>query len=80
MVFLSEAFDKHIVYIDLHCFPYYVPKHLSDHSLVGCPYILQTKWHHLITVCPSWCDKICLLLVGHTHWDLMIDLKSIQEA
>ena len=80
MVFLSETFDEHVVYVDLHYPPYHVPEHFGDHSLVGCPCIFQTKWHHLVAICPSWCDKICLVLIGNVHWDLIVALKCIQEA
>jgi hypothetical protein len=80
MIFLSETLDEHIVYIDPNRLPYHVLEHFGDHSLIGCSYIFQIKWHHLVAICPSWCDEGRLVLIGGIHWNLMIALKCIQKT
>ena len=80
MILLSEAFDEHVVNIDLYGLSYHWPEHFGDHPLIGCSCVLQTERHHLIAVCSLRCDKSCLFLVGRVHRDLVIALESIQEA
>ena len=80
MAFLSETFNEHVVYVDLNRLPYHMPEYFNDHPLISCPYILQSKRHHLVAICPPWCDESCLFLVGKIYWDLMVALKNIQET
>ena len=70
----------HIIYIDLNILVQLWLKHLSYHSLIGKPCILQTKVHHFVVVISNRSDKSCLLLITQGQWYLMISLEGIQKA
>ena len=44
------ALSKHIMNIDFHCPTNQWPEYLGYQSLIGYPYIFQTKRHHVVAV------------------------------
>ena len=70
----------HIIYINLNILAQLWLKHLSHHSLIGRPCILQTKRYHLVVVISSRSDKNCLLLITQGQWYLMVSLEGIYKA
>ena len=72
MISCFEAFDQHVIYVDLHRFPYHLLEHLVNQSLVCCLCILQPKRHDLVAVHSSFRDKRSLLYVSGMHFDLVI--------
>ena len=63
MIRLYIALYHHIIDINFDVFSKLRLKHPSHHPLIGSPYILQTKGHHLIMVISSTSDESCPLLV-----------------
>ena len=71
------ALYHHVIYIDFNILTHLRLKHSGHHSLVGGPYVFQTKRHHLVVVVSNGSDKSCLFLVVCSQWYLMISLKGI---
>ena len=63
MIGFYLALNYHIIDVNLNVFPQLRLKHPSHHPLIGSPYILQTKGHHLIMVISSISDESYPLLV-----------------
>ena len=80
VVFYYFGLDKHVVHIDLHCFPYQVFKHPIRKSLIDHSSILETEWHCLVAVKTSIGDEGGVLLIKFVHRDLIVSRVHVHEA
>ena len=74
------TFHHHVVNIRFHRAPNFMLKHPRHHPLICGPSIFKPKRHHDVVVVGIRGDECCLFLVFRCQGDLMIPLKSIQEA
>ena len=74
-----SGFHKHIVDIGFHGIAQQRSEYLSYQSLMGCPSILQSKAHHIITVYPMRCNEGLFLHVKMVHRNLMISREGVQK-
>lgn len=66
------ALNHHIINLNFHQLPDFISEHFCHQSLVGCPTILQPKWHYPIVVKTHSCDEGCAFLVGSKKGDFMV--------
>ena len=50
VIYNLEAFNEHVIYVDLHSFSDQFSKYFVHQSLVCCPRIFQTKMHDFIAI------------------------------
>ena len=72
MIVFSKAFYQHVIYINLHIPPNLVCKHLVYQSLVRCPCVLESEWHHFVAEESLAGNKRSLLLISLLHSDLVV--------
>src|SRR4051812_42568335 len=71
---------NHVVHIDLDLFMNHVVKQSHHSSLIGCPSILQPKWHDLVTKGAPWRDECCLFHILGCHRYLIVTRKTVHEG
>ena len=49
-------------------------------ALIGCPNILQPKWHHFVIKSSPLCDEGCFLHVFGCHLDRIVSIESVHEG
>ena len=80
VLFLSLRPDYHIINIDLYLVVNHIVEQGYHNTLIGCPNVLQPKWHNLVTKSSPLCNEGCLLHVLRCHFDLVVTRESIHEG
>lgn len=80
MVFLLFVVGDHIILKCLNFCKHYVMEQSLHFELIGCPYILYSKWHEFITISSPRYDKNGIFFIFFYHLDLFIPQKSIHEV
>ena len=80
VLFFSLTPDYHIVNIDLYLVMDHIMEQCYHSMLIGCPSIVQPKWHKLVAESAPLCNGSSLLHVFRCHFDLIITREFVHEG
>ena len=70
----------HVIHVDLYLVMDHIVKQSYHGTLIGCPDILQPKWHNFVTERAPLCDEGCFLHVLRCHFDMAVSGETIHEG
>lgn len=80
MIFRGLTPHNRIIYVSLYIPSQLLLEHLSDHSLIGRPYVLQLEGHDFVMKITCKGDKRSFLLILRSQCYLMVPLESIKKT
>ena len=74
------GFYQHVIYVHLYSCAYLLLEHPVHQPLIGGSCILESEWHHMITIGSLRCDERGLFLVVWVHTDLVVAREGVHET